>query len=134
MLDIKSTTHVASIPVNIVHIAGDIDSSNFQTFQSFLDDQVANGSRHFILNFNNVNRISSAGLRVIHNLFNKLRELHKDVDDDELRKRMSTGIYKSPYLKVVNLSAAVEEVFRLGGFDIYIEIFQDEEQAVNSCH
>ncbi|MBE7436165.1 MAG: STAS domain-containing protein [Anaerolineales bacterium] len=134
MLDIKSTTRVASIPVNIVHIAGDIDSSNFQTFQSFLDDQVANGSRHFILNFNNVNRISSAGLRVIHNLFNKLRELHKDVDDDELRKRMSTGIYKSPYLKVVNLSAAVEEVFRLGGFDIYIEIFQDEEQAVNSCH
>ncbi|KAA0278484.1 MAG: anti-sigma factor antagonist [Chloroflexi bacterium] len=134
MLDIKSTTRVASIPVNIVHIAGDIDSSNFQTFQSFLDDQVANGSRHFILNFKNVNRISSAGLRVIHNLFNKLRELHKDVDDDELRKRMSTGIYKSPYLKVVNLSAAVEEVFRLGGFDIYIEIFQDEEQAVNSCH
>ncbi len=134
MLDIKSTTRVASIPVNIVHIAGDIDSSNFQTFQSFLDDQVANGSRHFILNFKNVNRISSAGLRVIHNLFNKLRELHKDVDDDELRKRMSTGVYKSPYLKVVNLSAAVEEVFRLGGFDIYIEIFQDEEQAVNSCH
>ena len=134
MLDIKSTTRVASIPVNIVHIAGDIDSSNFQTFQSFLDDQVANGSRHFILNFKNVNRISSAGLRVIHNLFNKLRELHKDVDDDELRKRMSTGIYKSPYLKVVNLSAAVEEVFRLGGFDIYIEIFHDEEQAVNSCH
>ncbi|NUN93086.1 MAG: hypothetical protein HUU04_04805 [Verrucomicrobiae bacterium] len=47
---------------------------------------------------------------------------------------MSTGVYKSPYLKVVNLSAGVEEVFRLGGFDIYIEIFHDEEQAVNSCH
>jgi anti-anti-sigma regulatory factor len=134
MLDIKSTTRIAYIPVTIVHITGDIDSSNFQIFQSFLDDQVANGSRHFVLDFKNVNRISSAGLRVIHNLFNKLREMHKDVDDDELRKRMSTGAYKSPYLKVVNLSAGVEEVFRLGGFDIYIEIFQDEEQAVDSCH
>jgi anti-anti-sigma regulatory factor len=45
---------------------------------------------------------------------------------------MSTGEYKSPYIKVANLSPAVMEVFKLGGFDIYIETFESVEEAVNS--
>lgn len=132
MLDIKSTTHTARVPVTVVHISGNIDSSNFQSFQAYVDDLVAKGARYMLLELKGVERISSAGLRVIHNLFNKLRELHKDVNDDELRKRMSAGAYKSPYLKVAGLSTGAGETFRLGGFDIYIEVFEDEAGAIAS--
>lgn len=132
MLNIKSHTQNARVPVTILDIAGDIDSSNFQLFQSYVDEQVAQGARHILLNFRDVSRISSAGLRVIHNLFNKLRDIHRDVNDDELRKRMSSGGYKSPFLKLSNLAPHVAEVFKLGGFDIYIELFDDESSAVKS--
>lgn len=132
MLDIKSITQNTRVPVSIVHIAGDIDSSTYQLFQTHLDEQVAQGARYILLDFREVKRISSAGLRVIHNLFNKLRDLHKDVNDDELRKKMSAGEYKSPYVKLTNLAPHIAEVFKLGGFDIYIAIIDDENEAINS--
>ncbi len=132
MLEIKSTTQNARVPVTIVHIAGDIDSSTYSLFQTHVDEQVAQGARHFLLDFREVKRISSAGLRVIHNLFNKLRDLHKDVNDDELRKKMSTGEYKSPYVKLTNLAPHIADVFQLGGFDIYIAIIDDETEALQS--
>lgn len=132
MLDIKSNTKNARVPVTILSISGDIDSSNYQLFQAYVDEQLAHGARYILLNFRQVEHISSAGLRVIHNLFNKLRDIHRDVNDEELRKKMSSGTYKSPYLKLTGLAPNVTEVFKLGGFEIYIELFDDESAAVNS--
>ena len=132
MLNFKAETQNARVLVSVLRITGDIDSSNFQTFQTQVDDLVKNGARHILLDFSNVKRISSAGLRVIHNLFNKLRDIHKDVNDDELRKKMSSGAYKSPYLKLFNLAPQIAEIFSLSGFDIYIQTFDDETEAVQS--
>ena len=132
MLDLNSQTLNARVPVTVITPTGNIDSSNFHTFQAYVDEQVAKGASHILLNFQTTAHISSAGLRVIHNLFNKLRELHKEINDDELRKRMSVGAYKSPYLKVCSLSPSMAEVFQLGGFDIYIELLQDETTALKS--
>ncbi|NWF65057.1 MAG: STAS domain-containing protein [Chloroflexi bacterium] len=132
MLDIQSRIQNARVPVTIITISGDIDSSNFQTFQAYVDDQLAKGMQYALFNFQDLKRISSAGLRVIHTLFNKLRELHQDVNDDELRRKMSAGEYKSPYLKLTNLIPHVIDVFRLGGFDIYLEFFEDENTALHS--
>ncbi|MFM8424162.1 MAG: STAS domain-containing protein [Chloroflexota bacterium] len=132
MLNIKSTTENARVPVTILKISGDIDSSNYQLFQSYADEKIAQGTQYLLLDFSEVKRISSAGLRVIHNLFNKLRDIHNDVNDDELRKRMSSGAYKSPYIKLTNLAPNVAEVFKLGGFEIYLEMFDDRLKAVDS--
>lgn len=131
MLEIATTTH-PNPPVVILRFSGGIDSSNYQLFQARVDEELEKGGRLFLLDFKNLDRISSAGLRVIHNLFNKLRVLHKDVNDDELRKQMSAGRYKSPHLKVANLSDAVAEIFQLGGFEIYIEVCKDEESGIAS--
>lgn len=132
MLDITTTTQNTRIPVTIIHISGEIDSSNYKLFQEQAEEAVANGARHLLLDMKNVAYISSAGLRVIHTLFNKLRDIHKDANDDELRKKMSAGAYKSPYVKVANLSERVKEAFELSGFDVYIEVFDDLSVAVGS--
>lgn len=132
MLEITSTTQNARVPVTIIKVKGDIDASNYQEFQSQTEQLITNGARYLLLDLKEVAYMSSAGLRVIHNLFNKLRGLHKDANDDELRKKMSTGEYKSPYIKVVHLSERVKEAFELGGFETYIEAYNDVEKAVNS--
>ncbi len=132
MLEFSSKTINAQVPVTVISLTGSIDSSNFKTFQEYVDGQVEQGARFILLNFEKVSHISSAGLRVVHNLFNNLRNLHNDIDDDELRKKMSTGEYKSPYVKLTNLAQNVADVFNLGGFDIYIQIFSDEESALKS--
>ncbi|MFN3491323.1 MAG: STAS domain-containing protein [Anaerolineales bacterium] len=132
MLEITSTTQNARVPVTIVNIKGDVDASNYQEFQSQTEALITEGARYLLLNLEEVPYISSAGLRVIHNLFNRLRMLHKDANDEELRKRMSAGAYKSPYIKIVNLSKRAKESFELGGFETYIEVYNDIEKAVNS--
>jgi anti-anti-sigma factor len=132
MLDLTVTTRQARVPVTVVTISGDIDSSNFQVLQSYLDDLIAKGTRHVLLNLRDAKRITSAGLRVIHNVFNSLRALNNDVSDDELRRRMSAGEYKSPHLKLTNLTPHIIDVFRLGGFDIYLDLFENVEEAVNA--
>ena len=132
MLEFSSKTINTHVPVTVIRINGSIDSSNFKMFQDYVDRQVEQGARFILLNFEDVSHISSAGLRVVHNLFNSLRSLHKDVDDSELRKKMSAGEYKSPYIKLTNLEKNVSAVFNMGGFDIYLQIFQDENTAVNS--
>lgn len=132
MLELHTTIHTARVPVNTITPGGNIDSSTFNLFQACVEEQLTNGAQYVLLNFRDTDYISSAGLRVIHNLFNSLRNLHNDVNDDDLRKQMSAGMYKSPYLKICCLSGTNAEVFRLAGFDIYIEIFDDESKAINS--
>ena len=131
-MEITTTIENVKFPITIIHVNGDIDSTTSQAFKSKIEELISDGARHILVNLSNVPFISSAGLRAIHIIFNQLRTLHKDVDDDVLRKNMSAGIYKSPYLKVANLSPKLKEVFELGGFDTYIEIHSDINNAVNS--
>jgi preprotein translocase subunit SecA len=56
----------------------------------------------------------------------------QQLNDEQLRKKMQQGIYKSPYLKVSNLSQAIKDVFELSGFETYIETFDDQSAALKS--
>ncbi len=132
MLEINSTVQNAKVPVTIIHAKGDIDASNYEEFQTQTEKIISDGAKYVILDLHGVDYMSSAGLRVIHGLFNKLREIHQDANDEELRKKMSAGAYKSPYIKVANLTTKVKEVFELGGFETYIEVYDDLNNAINS--
>lgn len=131
-MDIKVTTEQGRVPVTIVHVSGDIDSATYLNFQSAAEKLIENGARYMLVNLKDVPYISSAGLRALHNLFNKLRSIHKDVNDDELRKKMNTGSYKSPYIKVTNLSPQIKDAFEISGFETYIETYDDAGKAVES--
>jgi anti-anti-sigma factor len=131
-MEIIVTTENANVPVTILHVYGNIDSATNQAFQARAEEVISKGARHILIDMENAPFISSAGLRAIHNIFNQLRTIHKDADDDSLRKRMSEGGYKSPYIKVTNLSAEAKDVFSMGGFDIYIEVYSDRTKAIAS--
>ena len=85
MLEINSTTQTARVPVTIVNIKGEVDASNYEIFQSQAEKIISDGATHLLLNLQEVAYMSSAGLRVIHGLFNKLRELHKNRRISKLR-------------------------------------------------
>lgn len=131
-MNITVTTKEGRVPVTVLHVSGDIDSATYLAFQSAAEELIEKGARHLLVDLKDAPHISSAGLRSLHILFNKLRSIHKDVSDDELRKRMNAGSYKSPYLKVANLSPQVKDAFELSGFETYIETYDDLSKAVQS--
>jgi hypothetical protein len=44
----------------------------------------------------------------------------------------AAGLSKSPYLKLLNPTDAVARVIKTLGFDVYLDIYQDRDEAINS--
>lgn len=131
-MEIKVSTENGRVPVTVMHIDGNIDSATFEAFQARAFELIEGGSQHILVDLSHTPFISSACLRALHAIFNKLRSIHPDenLNDEELRKGISKGTYKSPHLKLLNLSNNARSAFETGGFDMYIETFTDMKTAM----
>jgi len=133
-MEIKISTEQARVPVVILHVEGDIDSSTYEDFFSQAQKLINEGARYMIIELAQVPYVSSAGLRAIYTIFKDLRAVHpeENMSDEQMEKAAATGTYRSPHLKLLNLSDGVHGVFQMGGFDRYIESFTDREKALAS--
>lgn len=133
-MDVKVSTENGRVPVTVVHVDGNIDSSTYEAFQAKADELIQSGSRYLLIDLTHAPYISSAGLRALHSIYNKLRSLNPDaqLSDEDIRKGISAGTYKSPHLKLLNLSKEAATSFKMAGFDMYIETFNDMKSAIAS--
>ena len=131
-MEIKITAMKGRVPVQVMHLHGDLNSSTYEAFQSKANELIKNGTQYILIDLTHTPFISSAGLRAIHSIYNQLRAAKPDRNDEEIRKGISAGTYRSPYIKLLNLSSDAEKAFSLGGFDMYIETHTDLLKAV-SC-
>ena len=133
-MEIKVSTENGRVPVTVVHVDGNIDASTSDVFKAKADELIKGGARHILVDLSHVPFVSSAGLRAFHGIFNTLRSLHPDANlsDDAVKKGISAGTYKSPHLKLLNLSKKTKTAFQLSGFDMYIETYTDMKTAVAS--
>jgi hypothetical protein len=52
--------------------------------------------------------------------------------DETIRKGVRDGTFKSPHLKLVNPNEGVARVLGMSGYDMFLEIHKDLEDAVRS--
>lgn len=97
--------------IAIAQISGRIDSTAASAFQGVLESGLHGDNRIVVLDFEQVNYISSAGLRVIVAIAKQLRE--QDVK-----------------LALCSLSKPVYEVFSVSGFDQLIAIRVSQAEAL----
>ena len=119
-LNIMVGSAQGSVPVTVLRVEGDIDAATHQTLQDKASEVIGEGSTHILLDMGGVQYMGSAGFRAIHAIANML-------NDDA-----SPGMAKSEYLKLLNPTDAVARVIKTLGFDVYLDIYQDREEAVNS--
>lgn len=133
-MEIKTTTENGRVPVTVVQVSGNLDSSTYENFQSEVDSLIDGGARYVLLDLAQAKFISSAGFRAFNNVFNKLRALHPDTNlsEDEVKQGIASGTYKSPHLKLLGLSDEAKSAFELAGFDLFIETFTDKQTAIAS--
>lgn len=133
-MEIKVLTENARVPVTVLHVDGNIDSSTYQAFQAKVDELINEGTRHLLVDLSHVPFVSSAGFRALHQIFNKLRSLQPDSNQSEaeVKKGISAGTYKSPHLKLLNLSRETQTTFEMSGFDMFIETYNDRKAALGS--
>ncbi len=108
-MDIKTTTQD---DVKIVFLNGELDTVTSSEAETYLNELRSNGSTKIVLNFKELDFISSAGLRVLLATAQELK---------------NTG----GELRVCNLNADVQEVFDISGFSTLLNVFENEAGALD---
>lgn len=133
-MDIKVSVENGSVPVTVMHVDGNIDASSYEAFQAKADELIAGGARYLLIDLEHAPFVSSSGLRALHQIFNHLRSIDTEskITDEEVRRGISAGTYKSPHLKLTNISKESRSTLELSGFDMFIEIYDDRKTALAS--
>ncbi len=129
-MQVTTTTEKARVPVTVVQVDGNIDSGSYESFTSEMEKTISGGARYILIDLTHVPFVSSAGLRAFNIVLNRLRTLSPDVSDEEMRKGINAGTYKSPHLKLLNPSKATATSLEASGFSMFIEEFHDRNQAL----
>ncbi len=108
-MDIKTTTQD---DVKIVFLNGELDTVTSSEAETHLNELRSTGSAKIVLNFKELDFISSAGLRVLLATAQELK---------------NTG----GELRVCNLNADVQEVFDISGFSTLLNVFENEAGALD---
>ncbi len=131
-MEIKVTQENGRVPVTVLHLNGDLDSSSYEQFEAQAQQAIANGTCYMLLDMTKVPFMSSAGIRAIYKIFTWLRNLPDGEDEERLKTGLRDGSYKSRRLKLLNISNPVQKALATAGMDMFLEIHHNEKEAVNS--
>jgi len=131
-MEITVTQEQNRVPVSVLHVAGQTDSASAEVLQKKAMEIIDGGARYLIFDLSKVPYMSSAGLRVLQEVFNKLRAVAPDESDKDMHRHITDGSYQLPNLKIVNPTPEVMEVLKMSGFDMLISIEKDLKKALAS--
>ena len=97
--------------VTVVRLAGNLDTNTSELAQTTLNELVDGGAKKVLVNFTDVDFVSSAGLRVLL----------------ATAKRLGGP---GGNLRISNLNDTVNEVFEISGFTKILSVFPTEEAAL----
>jgi len=113
--------------VTILQLSGVLDAASEDDLYDRACQAFDGGTKFLLLDMGNLTHISSAGLRVLHNIFKMC------TPEDEFEAARGSGEpYKSPYFKLAGASSEVFYVLNLAGFLHNIPFYPTLEEALNS--
>ncbi len=133
-MEIKVSTENGRVPVTVMHVDGNIDSASYPNFQAQANELIKGGARYILVDLAHCPYVSSAGFRALNQIFKDLNSIHTEstMSEADVKKGVADGSYKSPYLKLANMSEQTRTVYETTGFDMYIDEFNDTGKAVAS--
>ena len=133
-MNILVSTANARVPVTVMQVEGNIDAQSYEQFQAKAEELIEGGARYLLIDLSRSPFVSSAGLRALHQIFNKLRasDTQNPTSEADVRRGINAGTYKSPHLKLLNLSKETKTAFDLSGFDMFIETHNEMQAALDS--
>ncbi|HZQ06372.1 MAG TPA: STAS domain-containing protein [Anaerolineae bacterium] len=128
-MEITTSKEQGKVPVTVLHVKGNIDSTSYEQFQRRAEQAIKSGAKNLVIDLRDVPYMSSAGLRALNAIYNQLRE---GEDPNMVTKGVSAGTYKSPHLKLLAPSKRVMETLKMSGFDMFLDIQSNLQEAVAS--
>ena len=126
-LSITSSQAQGNADVIIFHLSGMLDAASEDALCEQARQAFDSGSRSLLLDLQNLEYISSAGLRVLHNIF----KMCTPAEELELARKNDEP-YKSPYFKLAGASPNIYSVLNIAGFLHNIPFYPTMEDAIES--
>jgi anti-anti-sigma regulatory factor len=129
---IKTSQASGGQPVTILRVLERINLGNAGQLEDAARVAYQEGHRNFLIDLTEVPSITSAGLRailVIYKLLGSERSNHASPVTSSLPPDPPA---KSAYLKLLNVAPEVRKVLRIAGFEDYLEIFNNLDEAIAS--
>ena len=99
--------------VRILSFQGNLDTNTSPQAESEINSLIDAGAQKLLVNFENLDYISSAGLRILLATAKKLKASQGD-------------------LKICGLNETVQEVFDISGFATILSVTKTEEEALGA--
>ena len=115
-------------PVTIFHLQGHLHGNTENQLLDRIRQAYEDGARHILLDLSELEVLSSAGLRAIHNIFN----IFTPPSDVEIIRQHREEPYKSPYVKLVCPNPDIYYILNITGFLQNLLIYNNMEDALNS--
>lgn len=97
--------------VKVVDFKGNLDTNTSPQAENHLSKMLDEGDKKILVNFKNLDYISSTGLRVLLVIAKRMKS-----SGDELR--------------LCSLNEVVQEVFDISGFSVMLNVFGSESEAL----
>ena len=126
-LSITSSQIKGKSNVTVFHLSGTLDAAGEDNLCEQARQAFEGGTLFLLLDMQNLEFISSAGLRALHNIFKMC------TPEGEFEAARGSGEpYKSPYFKLAGASPNVYSVLNLAGFLHNIPFYPTMEDALKS--
>ena len=134
-MEITVTQEKGKVPVSVVHIKGELDTSNYFKLVNTAQALYSAGARSLLLDLTDLEFISSAGIASFHIVTKMFRGEKADPEDvwDTFKKfdrDRESSLQK--HVKLFNPSPEVDYVLDILGFKQFFEIYTDLEEAIGS--
>ena len=129
-MDVTVSQAQGRVPVTILHVAGAVTTN--QELEAHAKAAYDGGTRNILVDLTEVPYMATAGLRALHTIFTLLRADTPEESDATTKAGIAAGTFVSPHLKLLNPNAYVLEVLKVSGYDMFLEIHHDKQQAIAS--
>ena len=117
------------IPVTTFLIKGRINLTWSPIIEEKAQEEYDNGTRQLIIDLSFVDSITSRGLTAILSIYKMLLDDSK-TGDPAIAHHHNEAEIKISKLVLVNPQTHVKDVLRISGFDKYIPIFEERQEAI----
>lgn len=134
-MEIKVSVEQGAVPVNVIHLNGDLDASSYLELVSTAQKIYDGGTKSVLIDLTDLAFISSAGLASLHIITKMFRGEKSDAEDGwgtykEIDRDRDSGMQK--HVKLYNPSPEVDSVLDTVGFKQFFEVYTDLNEALKS--
>ncbi|HJZ46204.1 MAG TPA: STAS domain-containing protein [Roseiflexaceae bacterium] len=118
------------VPVTVLRVTGAITDN--RELEARAREAYDGGARNILLDLTEVPYMATAGLRALHAIYTLLRADTPEESDEATKTGIAAGTFSSPHLKLLKPTPNVQEVLKIAGYDMFLQVHRDFNQAVGS--